>query len=64
MGNDPFEKFPQENNNGVDTLHSNRRHSESSMALEEEEEEVTKFKQIAKPYSLKKVLSVSNFNIF
>ena len=33
----PCEKFPQENYNGEDTLHSNR--SESSMVLEEGEEQ-------------------------
>ena len=36
MGNHPCEKFPQENYNGENTLHSNRRLSESSMALEED----------------------------
>ena len=35
----PLRKFSQENYNGEDTLHSNRQRSESSMALEEEEEE-------------------------
>ena len=38
MGNHPCEKFPRENYNGQDTLHSNRQRSESSIALEEEEE--------------------------
>ena len=37
MGNHPCEKFPQKNYNGEGTLHSNRRRSESSLALEEEE---------------------------
>ena len=37
MGNHPREKFIQENYSGKDTLHSNRRSSESSMPLEEEE---------------------------
>ena len=37
MGNQPCEKFPPvKNYNGEDTLHSNRRRSESSLALEEE----------------------------
>ena len=36
MGNHPNEKYPQEIYNGDDTLYSNRRQSESSMALEEE----------------------------
>ena len=39
MGNHPCERFAQENLNGEDTLHSNRRRSESIMALEDEEEE-------------------------
>ena len=37
MGNHHCEKFPQGNYNGEDTLHSNRRRSESSMASEDEE---------------------------
>ena len=37
MGNHPCEKFPPKNYNGENTLHSNRRRSESRMALEEEE---------------------------
>ena len=36
MENHPCENFPQENYNGEDTLHSNPRRPESSMALEEE----------------------------
>ena len=32
-GNHHCEKFPQENYSGEDTLHSNSRRSESSMAL-------------------------------
>ena len=32
----PCEKFPQENYNGKDTLHNNRRRSESSITLEKE----------------------------
>ena len=39
MGNHPCKKFPQENYNGEDTLHSNHRRSQSSMTLEEEKEE-------------------------
>ena len=39
MGNHPCEKFRQENYNGEDTFHSNCRRSESSMALEEKEDE-------------------------
>ena len=35
MGNHPREKFPQENYNGEDPLHSNRRSTKSSMALED-----------------------------
>ena len=42
MGNHPCEKFPQENYNGED-LHSSRRRSESSMALEDEEDKNTFF---------------------
>ena len=38
MGNHPCEKVLQENYNGEDTLHCNRRSLESSMAIEEEEE--------------------------
>ena len=37
-GNQLCEKFLQENYSVEDTLHSNRRHSESSMAFEEEED--------------------------
>ena len=37
MGNHSHEKFPQENYKGDNTLYSNRRRSESSMAVEEEE---------------------------
>ena len=36
MENHPCKKFPQDNYNGEDTLHSNRRRSLSSMALEDE----------------------------
>ena len=36
-GNHPFDKLPQENYNGKDTLHSNRRRLESSTELEEED---------------------------
>ena len=36
MGNHPCEKFPHENYSGEDALHSNRRRSESSMALGDE----------------------------
>ena len=36
MGNHPCEKFPQENYNREDILHSNRRRSKSRMVLEEE----------------------------
>ena len=43
MGNHPWEKFPQENYTGEDTLHSNRQRSESNTALEEEEEEEVNF---------------------
>ena len=39
MGNHPVKNFPHENYNGENPLHSNRRRSESSMALEEEVEE-------------------------
>ena len=37
-GKAPCEKFPQENYKVIDTLYSNRRRSESSMALEVESE--------------------------
>ena len=37
MGNHPYERFPQENYNGEDTLRSIRRPSELSMALKEGE---------------------------
>ena len=37
MGNHPCQKLPRENYNGEDTLYSNRRHSESSKALEKED---------------------------
>ena len=37
MGNNPCEKFSQENYNEDDTLHSNPRRSESSMMAREEE---------------------------
>ena len=38
MGNHPRENFPQENYNGEDTLHSNRRCSDRvPIAVEEEE---------------------------
>ena len=36
MGNHPYEKFPQDNYNEEDTLHSNRLRSELSMAPEKE----------------------------
>ena len=39
MGNHTREKFPRENYNREDNLHCNRRRSDLSMALEEEERE-------------------------
>ena len=59
MGSHPCEKFFQENYNGEDTLHSNCRLSESSMAVEEEEEEEgsfsrnTKFSNAQYPFIVK-----------
>ena len=38
MAKHPCEKFPQENYNEQDTVHSNRRRSKWRMAFEEEEE--------------------------
>ena len=57
MENHPCEKFPQENYNGEDILHSNRRCSELSMALEEEQD-------IIKTYPVILLLSLNKINSY